>query len=123
MESEKYRKFLEIESKKAPLEKKQSDMRERFWFSWGESVDRAPVEKGSSDIIDSLYFGNDLSRTVVIDRKVAKILQERLRGLEEENMRLHKRVRLIRLIMYALILIIILMAIAIVQAEPLMLPL
>jgi hypothetical protein len=123
MESEKYRKFLEIESKKAPLEKKQSDMRERFWISWGESVDRAPIEKGTSDIIDSLYFGNDPSRTVVIDRKVAKILQERLRGLEEENMRLHKRVRLMRLIMYALILIIFLMAIAIVQAEPLMMSL
>ncbi len=105
MESKKYRNFLEAESKRAPIEKRRSNSEERFWILWKEKVDRATIERGTSDIIDSLYFGEDLSRTVVIDRKVARIIQERLKGLEEENIRLHKRVRIMKIIIYGLMLV------------------
>lgn len=105
MESKKFRNFLEAESRRAPIEKKQSISGKNFWISWKEKVDRVTVERGTSDIIDSLYFGEDLSKTVVMDRKVARIIQERLRGLEEENIRLHKRIRIMKIVIYGLILV------------------
>ncbi|MEM2341078.1 MAG: hypothetical protein QXX94_01725 [Candidatus Bathyarchaeia archaeon] len=113
MESKKYRNFLEKEASKAPLEKKPSDLKERFWISWGESVDKATLEKGTSDIINSIYFGEDLSKTVVMDRKVARIIQERLKGLEEENIYLCKQIRIMKFIILGLILVISIMLIAI----------
>lgn len=103
MESGKYRRFLEAESKIAPIEKKRSPESDRFWISWKERVDRVTFESGTSDIIDSLYFGEDLSRAVVIDRGVARIIQERIRGLEEENIRLHKLVRIMKIVIYGLV--------------------
>ncbi|MCD6465963.1 hypothetical protein J7L27_06330, partial [Candidatus Bathyarchaeota archaeon] len=54
-------------------------------------------------IIDSLYFGKDPQKTVVIDGKVARIIQDRLKGLEEENIRLRKHVKIMKLIIAALI--------------------
>ncbi|MBS7649283.1 MAG: hypothetical protein QXK89_02185 [Candidatus Bathyarchaeia archaeon] len=111
MASEKYRRFLEVESKKAPIERKQSDVKGRLWVSWGESTDRVVIERGSSDIIDSIYFGEELSKTVVMDRKVARIIQERLKGLEEENLRLYKQARIMKIAICGLIVIIFIMAV------------
>ena len=104
MESERYKKFLEIESRKAPIKRKKSEVRERFWIYWEERTDGSELrKKGESDIIDSLYFGKDPQKTVVIDGKVARIIQDRLKGLEEENIRLRKHVKIMKLIIAALI--------------------
>ncbi|MCX8170638.1 MAG: hypothetical protein N3E47_01515 [Candidatus Bathyarchaeota archaeon] len=100
--SEKYRSFLEVEAKKAPLEKKRLDDG-RSLLTWWDKTDRVMVEKGSSDIMDLIYFGEDPSKTVVIDQKVAKMLRERLHGLEEENLRLHSQLRRMKIIVYGLI--------------------
>lgn len=111
MESKKYKNFLEKEASKAPLEKKLSDSKGRFWVSWSESSDRAVLDKGTSDILDSIYFGEDLSKTIVIDRKVARIIQERLKNLEEENIHLCKRIRIMKIIISGLVIIILIIAI------------
>ncbi|MEM2091821.1 MAG: hypothetical protein QXR59_00850 [Candidatus Bathyarchaeia archaeon] len=104
MESEIFKRFLETESRRAPIERKQSGVGERFWLFWGESKDRAEIKRGTSDIIDSLYFGEEPSRTVVIDRRVARMLQERIKGLEEENLRLYKHIRIMKFIILTLLL-------------------
>ncbi len=57
----------------------------------------------SSDLLDSLYLGKDMQETVVVDRKTAAMLQDRLRGLEEENIRVRKRMRLMKFIIGALL--------------------
>jgi len=111
VESKKYKNFLEKEASKAPLEKKLSDSKGRFWVSWSESSDRADLDKGTSDILDSIYFGEDLSKTIVIDRKVARIIQERLKNLEEENIHLCKRIRIMKIIISGLVIIILIIAI------------
>jgi len=111
VKSKKYRNFLEKEASKAPLEKKPSDLKGRFWVSWGESSDRAVLDRGTSDIIDSIYFGEDLSKTVVMDRKVARIIQERLKDLEEENIHLCKQVRIMKIIIPGLVIIILVMVV------------
>ncbi len=98
MESKRYRNFLEAESKRAPIEKRQSSSGRHFWILWEEKMDKITIGKGTSDIIDLLYFGEDLSRPVIIDRKVARMIQERLKGLEDENIRLHKQVRVMKII-------------------------
>lgn len=100
--SEKYKSFLEIEARKAPFEKKRLDDGERFLISWWDRTDKVIVEKGSSDIMDSIYLGGDLSKTVIIDQKVAKILRERLHDLEEENLRLRRQLGRMKIIVFGL---------------------
>jgi hypothetical protein len=113
MESKKYRDFLEKEASKSPIEKKPSNFKGKFWFSWGESSDRAVLDEGASDIIDSIYFGEDLSKTVVMDRKVARIIQERIKDLEEENIHLYKRIRVMKIIIFSLVATILIIAVII----------
>lgn len=108
---DKYKRFLEIESRRAPLERKQSNVGGRSLIYWGESRDRATIEKGASDIISSLYFGEEPQRAVIIDRSVARILQERLKSLEEENIRLYRRMRFAKFLIGGLLLLVFLMLI------------
>ncbi|MBS7607056.1 hypothetical protein KEJ14_04355 [Candidatus Bathyarchaeota archaeon] len=109
MGAERYKRFLEVESRRAPLERKQSNVGERSLIYWGESRDRATMSKGTSDIISSLYFGEEPQSAVIIDRSVAKILQERLNSLEEENIRLYRRIRFAKFLIGGLLLLVLLM--------------
>ena len=103
MASETYRKFLESESGKNPLKLEESMGKERFRFSWENGEERS-VQTKPSDIIDSIYLGRDMEETVVVDRRVAAMLQDRLKGLEEENIHMRKRAKIMKIIMGALLL-------------------
>ncbi len=111
MESEKYRRFLEQQARRNPVRIEGSLASERFRVSWEDNEDRAALNT-SSDILDSVYFGKDMQETVVVDRKAAALLQDRLRGLEEENIRVRKRLKLMKFISGALLLSVALISIA-----------
>ena len=102
MESEKYRKFLKQQAEKNPVKIEGSLVGQRFRISWEDERDRTTLDS-SSDLLDSLYLGKDMQETVVVDRKTAAMLQDRLRGLEEENIRVRKRMRLMKFIIGALL--------------------
>ncbi len=95
MESEKYIKFLEKQARENPVKIEVSARSDSFRISW-ESDEGKPTAKGSSDILETLYLGKDMQETVIINRKVAILLQDRLRGLEEENIRMRRRLRLLK---------------------------
>ena len=101
MESEKYRKFLEQQAKQNPVKIERGRGIERFRVSWQDNEDRPP-SSSSSDILDSFYFGKDMQETVVVDRRAAALLQDRLRGLEEENLRVRKRIKWSKVLIGAL---------------------
>jgi hypothetical protein len=61
-----------------------------------------PVHRGSSDILDSLYLGKNMEETVTVERKVAGLLRDRLKGLEEENLRMRKRLTTFKIMMIGL---------------------
>lgn len=101
--SEKYKSFLEIETKKAPFEKRRLEDGKGFLISWWDKTDMVMVKKGSSDITDLIYFGEDPSKTVVIDQRVAKMLKDRLHDLEEENLRLYRQIRRMKIVLCGLV--------------------
>jgi len=106
IDSKRYKDFLESESRKAPIEKKQIDEGRRFWVYWTERDDKVVGEGETRDIIDLVYFDKKPSKTVILDRSTARILQERLKGLEEENIDLLKKMRVMKSIICALTLVI-----------------
>ena len=116
MESEKYRKFLKQQSEKNPVKIEGSLVGERFRISWEDERDRSTLNS-SSNLLDSLYLGKDMQETVVVDRKAAAMLQERLRGLEEENIRVRKRIRLMKFAMGALLVALALVSLAFLNAN------
>jgi|GEM_PF-694485 len=105
--SEKYRKFLEKEAKKAPIERKHLDDGRRFLISWWDKEDRVLAEKGFQDIIGSVYFGENPSKTVIMDQKVARMLRERIHWLEEENMSLHRQIGRMKIVVFGLVIVVI----------------
>lgn len=111
MESEKYRKFLKQQAEKNPVKIEGSLVGQRFRISWEDDRDRSTLES-SSNLLDSLYLGKDMQETVVVDRKAAAMLQERLRGLEEENIRVRRRIRLMKFAAGALLIALTLVSLA-----------
>jgi len=51
MESKRYRNFLEAESKRAPIEKRQSSSGKHFWILWEEKMDKITIGKRSQRIL------------------------------------------------------------------------
>ncbi|MCW4021012.1 MAG: hypothetical protein NWF14_07295 [Candidatus Bathyarchaeota archaeon] len=102
MESEKYRKFLRQQAEKNPVKIDRSARSTRFRISW-RNEGESPVQSSSSDILDSLYLGKDMKETVVVDRRVAALLQDRLGGLEEENIRMRRRIKIMKFAIGALL--------------------
>ncbi len=101
MENEKYRRFLEKQAEKNPVNIEGSAGNRGFKITW-DNVREEPKRGGSSDILDSLYLGKNMEENVVVERKVAGLLKDRLRGLEEENLRLRKRLTTFKIMMVAL---------------------
>ncbi|MCS7119755.1 MAG: hypothetical protein NZ952_00885 [Candidatus Bathyarchaeota archaeon] len=97
MESKKYMKFLEHQAHQNPVRIEGSLKSEKFRISW-QSPEGKHALPGSSDIIESLYLGREMQESVVVDRRIAMLLQDRLRGLEEENIRMRKRLKLQKLL-------------------------
>jgi hypothetical protein len=101
MENEKYRKFLEKQAEKNPVNIDGSPSSKTFRISW-DNIREEPPRSGSSDILDSLYLGKAMEENVTVERKVAGLIRDRLRGLEEENLRIRKRLTTYRIAMAAL---------------------
>jgi len=96
MTSETYKRFLESQAEKNPVKL------DRETLSWEERDVRLPP--GSpSNLLESVYLGREPEETVVVDRKSAKLLQERLAGLETEVNRLHKRIRSMKMLIWVLL--------------------
>jgi len=85
MSSEKFREFLEIQSRRSPLRITGHRL------SWEERGER-PITSESSDFLESVYLGKELQSTVVMEHSVAAMLQQRLTELERDNERLRKSV-------------------------------
>jgi hypothetical protein len=101
MESKKYRKFLEKQAEKNPVNIEGSAAGKNFKITWEKSREE-PVHSGSSDILDSLYLGKNMEETVTVERKVAGLLRDRLKGLEEENLRMRNRLTTFKIMMVGL---------------------
>jgi len=101
MESKKYRKFLEKQAEKNPVNIEDSTTTRGFRITW-DSVHEEPARSGSSDILDSLYLGKNMEENVTVERKAAGLIRDRLRGLEEENLRLRRRISSFKYVMVAL---------------------
>ena len=96
MTSETYKRFLESQAEKNPVKL------DRRTMSWEEQDVRLPP--GSpSNLLESVYLGREPEETVVVDRRSAKLLQERLAGLEVEVNRLHRRIRGMKILVWALL--------------------
>jgi len=121
MESEKYRKFLKQQAEKNPVKIEGSLVGRRFRISWEDERDRTKVES-SSDLLDSLYLDKNMEETVFVDRKAAAMLQDRLRGLEEENIRVRKRARLMKFTIGALLVAVALLSFALMNTNSLHIP-
>ena len=93
----------------------------RFRISWEDERDRTEVES-SSDLLDSLYLDKNMEETVFVDRKAAAMLQDRLRGLEEENIRVRKRARLMKFTIGALLVAVALLSFALMNTNSLHIP-
>ncbi len=116
MKSEKYRKFLEQQAEKNPVKIEGSLSTERFKISWQNTKERPAARAAASDILDSLYLGREMEESVVVDRRVAFLLQDRLRGLEEENLRMHRRAKLLKLAVAGLVVVLIFASLALLSA-------
>ena len=96
MTSKTYKRFLESQAEKNPVKL------DRKTMSWEEQDVRLP--SGSpSNLLESVYLGREPEETVVVDRRSAKLLQERLAGLELEVNRLHKRIRGMKMLIWVLL--------------------
>ena len=97
MSSESYKKFLELQAKKNPIQK------ERTRFLYWEEKERSPPSGSSSNMLESIYLGREPEETVVMDHRTATVLQERLVGLEGEVDRMHRRIRIMKVLIAALL--------------------
>ena len=88
----------------------------RFRISWEDERDRTKVES-SSDLLDSLYLDKNMEETVFVDRKAAAMLQDRLRGLEEENIRVRKQMRLMKFAAGVLLIAVALLSLVLLDAN------
>ena len=101
MENKKYRKFLEKQAEKNPVNMEDSASAKGFKITWDKGHEE-PVRSGSSDILDSLYLGKNMEENVTVERKAAALIRDRLKGLEEENLRLRRRMTSFKFLMVAL---------------------
>ncbi len=97
MSSKSYKRFLELQSKKNPIQK------ERTRFLYWEEKERSPPSGSSSNMLESIYLGREPEETVVMDRRTATVLQERLVGLEGKVNHMHRRIRIMKVLMVALL--------------------
>lgn len=90
MSDEKFEKFLESQAKRNPL--RISDDK----VSWEDRNERKASSR-PSDFLEAVYFGKELRNTVVMERSVAAMFRHQLTSLEEENERLRRSVRILKI--------------------------
>ena len=95
MKSEKYIEFLKRQAVKRPLHRNVST--EKIILG----IPRKDIEKSygnkASDILDSVLLGREMSQSVTVDRRAASLLQYRLNMLEEENLHMQRKIRLMKM--------------------------
>jgi len=96
MESKKYKEFLERQAGKRPFHKNVSTEKVIFKFSRGKMEESPRAE--SSDILDSVLLGKEMSQSVTVDRRAASLLRYRLDLLEEENLNMQKKIRFMKIL-------------------------
>jgi len=104
MESEKYKEFLKHQAGKRPLHKNASTEKIILEVS-RENIEEAYGDE-SSDILDSILLGKEMSRSVTVDRRAASLLRYRLDVLEEENLHMQKKIRLMKIIILLMVAVI-----------------
>lgn len=90
MSSEKFKKFLESQAEKTPV-----SIGERK-ISW-EETDERKASSQPSNFLESVYFGEELRDTVVMERSVASMLKHQLASLENENEHLRKALKILKI--------------------------
>ncbi|MDH5687560.1 MAG: hypothetical protein OEZ48_06840 [Candidatus Bathyarchaeota archaeon] len=90
MSSEKFKKFLESQAEKTPV-----SIGERK-ISW-EERDERKVSAQPSDFLESVYFGEEIRDTVVMERSAASMLKHQLASLEDENEHLRKSLKILKI--------------------------
>jgi len=84
--------FLDFQAKKNPIRV------EKTKFSWEEkNVRNDDKSAGSSNLLDAIYLRKPPEETVVVERSVAALIQERISNLEEEITRLRAKVRFLKI--------------------------
>lgn len=96
MSSESYKRFLRSQARKRPVRVGKTSI------SW-EERERGPSSGSAANLLESVYLGREPKDTVVVDREAAMVLQERLTGLEGEVDRLHRRLRIMKWSLFALL--------------------
>jgi len=90
--SSQLKEFLESQAKKNPIKADGTK------FSWEENgIQRDRVAKGSSGLLDAIYLKKPAEGTVVVERSVAALIQERISNLEEELTRMRSRIRFFKI--------------------------
>ena len=93
--NETYKRFLTLVSRRYPERK---IGRKPDYWEGGEQEDPSGLS-GSTGILEFMYLKRGAEDTVVMDKRVVAMLQERLKNLEEENRRLRGKVRTIKLLL------------------------
>ena len=84
--------FLESQAKKNPIRADGSK------FSWEDkNVQGERAGGSSSGLLDAIYLKKPAEGTVVVERSVAALIQERISNLEEDITRLRSRIRLFKI--------------------------
>ncbi len=102
MVSERFLKFLKEQARRSPIRVDGAKI------SWEDGRERRFSSK-PSDMLGSLYLGEKLKETVVMERGVAAMLKHRLSELEKENIRQRGTIRILKFIIAGLAVIIILL--------------
>ncbi|MFQ6094585.1 MAG: hypothetical protein ACE5NN_00435 [Candidatus Bathyarchaeia archaeon] len=98
MSNEKFKKFLESRAERNPLNVSEDKI------SWEDRNERK-LSAQPSDFLESVYLGKELRDTVVMERSVAAMLQHQLTRLEEENMRLRRSLKILKIASSAVVVI------------------
>jgi len=96
MKSEKYKEFLKRQAVKRPLHRNVSTEKISLKIP-GENVEKT-YGGGSSNILDSILLGKEINQSVTVDRRAASLLQYRLNVLEEKNLQMQRRIRLMKMV-------------------------
>jgi hypothetical protein len=98
MSSEKFKKFLESQARKTPVSLGKGRI------SW-QDRDERKVSAQPSDFLESVYFGEELRDTVVMERGVAAMLKHQLASLEDENEHLRKSLKILKIAIIAVVMV------------------
>jgi hypothetical protein len=105
MSSESYKKFLETQAKKKPI-----DIERVRFIPPLKKVKKEESSSSPSNLLESVYLKKDLNETIVVERGTARMLRERLTELEKKVNHLNQRLLVMRLMIIVLLVISVVLA-------------